>query len=416
MMRSRYTISEKLKLVESIELLTTVGTLGEDGNVVEGPISIRQACARSKCLPSTYRKWKKQLPLLKGYKLNKQSTKYRMHRGRPPFVVNDIEEELVEWLLLKREVGQCVTYRMMIRKLCKIDPRFRFKSDNAQHLVIKRLSKRNKFVYRAATHTAQRLPEEVKEEAKAFVADTIPIFAQCDNGQRHKDYIINMDQTPVFFNMSSKYTLELLGERSVNVRASKNEGSTSRATVFLSVTASGKFLKSLVVFRGTANGRVSKEFDEYDKGALYQAQEKAWCDERVMLYWIENILRPYIADMPNIPENPIRPVLMLDRYSCHLMDTVKTQIADLGIDVLYVPGGCTSLAQPLDVGINKPFKDRIRAKWNVWMEHQTEMHGEDYQPKVPRWLVARWIVKATRDINEAIGQNAWKHGPYSYFP
>ena len=32
-----------------------------------------------------------------------------------------------------------------------------------------------------------------------------------------------------------------------------------------------------------------------------------------------------------------------------------------------IPGGLTSLVQPLDVCLNKPFKDRLREKWMTWM-------------------------------------------------
>ena len=32
-----------------------------------------------------------------------------------------------------------------------------------------------------------------------------------------------------------------------------------------------------------------------------------------------------------------------------------------------IPPVTTSKLQPLDVGVNKPFKDRLRKKWNKWI-------------------------------------------------
>ena len=46
---------------------------------------------------------------------------------------------------------------------------------------------------------------------------------------------------------------------------------------------------------------------------------------------------------------------------------VVSKIAELGIKVIHIPGGCTGLCQPLDVGVNKPFKACIHWQWEEWM-------------------------------------------------
>ena len=33
-----------------------------------------------------------------------------------------------------------------------------------------------------------------------------------------------------------------------------------------------------------------------------------------------------------------------------------------------IPGGLTKKLQPLDIAVNKPFKDQLRAKWENWMD------------------------------------------------
>ena len=35
---------------------------------------------------------------------------------------------------------------------------------------------------------------------------------------------------------------------------------------------------------------------------------------------------------------------------------------------LLVPARCTSLVQPLDVALNKPFKSKMREQWQKWLE------------------------------------------------
>jgi hypothetical protein len=399
-MRSRFTTGFKIKAVQEIGYETSIDN--------EDAISIRLACWNHKIDPRQYRNWKRDYMKL----LAHRRRSYRMHPGRKSSISDEVEEELIEWLVMKREGGNHVNYDMLVTKVGQLDRVFRRKSDNAKKLVIRRLALRNKFVYRVSTHTAQKSPVEVASDALTFVAETIPVLATSFYGRRDKDYIINMDQTPVYFTMGSKSTLEFVGARSVPLIGTPNVGSTSRATVFLTVTASGKFLRNLIVFKGTENGRVSREFTDYDPRALYQAQLKAWCDKRVMVYWVKNVLQPYIEAAPE----GVRPVLLLDRYSCHMMDEILEMIGGMCVEIIHIPGGCTSLAQPLDVGVNKPFKDRLRAKWQRFVTFmQEEKDDVNYIPKVPRKMMARWIVKATTKISETIVRNAWLHAPYNYF-
>ena len=37
-------------------------------------------------------------------------------------------------------------------------------------------------------------------------------------------------------------------------------------------------------------------------------------------------------------------------------------------ETVVIPGGCTSVVQPLDVSLNKPFKGHVRAEWLSFME------------------------------------------------
>ena len=74
---------------------------------------------------------------------------------------------------------------------------------------------------------------------------------------RNKWYVMNMDQTPVFFSMSEGTTLEVEGSRTVNARSSC--GSTMRVSVAVTVTASGEDLPELlIVFKGKRNGRLRR--------------------------------------------------------------------------------------------------------------------------------------------------------------
>ena len=101
----------------------------------------------------------------------------------------------------------------------------------------------------------------------------------------------------------------------------------------------------------------------YPQGMIYACQDNAWMDERVMLMWVEMVLKPYVD---TALDNMV-PILFLDSYHCHMMNSVVNAIQYLGVEVKHIPGGCTSLCQPVDIGINKPFKAFLCEAWEKWM-------------------------------------------------
>ena len=60
-------------------------------------------------------------------------------------------------------------------------------------------------------------------------------------------------------------------------------------------------------------------------------------------------------------------MLVYDSFKGHLEESVKRHFHESGFDLAVIPGGLTSICQPLDIYINKPFKDNLRKEWHVWM-------------------------------------------------
>ena len=225
----------------------------------------------------------------------------------------------------------------------------------------------------------------------------------------HQDYILNMDQTLVPFSYDPKSTLELVGRRTVHVRKSTND--TKRATVALCVTASGKALTPMIVFKGKPKARIMmREFPKYPLGMEYACQENAWMDETVMLQWVNKVLKPYVD---NAPEG-IVPILFLDSYRCHIMSSVVNAVQGLGVEVEHIPGGCTYLCQPVDVGVNKPYKMHLHERWESWMFTEGIIDGTTSPPT--RKHIAEWAIHANNTLTETTITNAWRHGDYSWFP
>jgi hypothetical protein len=165
----------------------------------------------------------------------------------------------------------------------------------------------------------------------------------------------------------------------------------------------------MVVFRGQPNSRIAKtEFAAYPAPHRYCCQENAWMDEMVMLAWVDEILRPYVKTAPD----DVIPLLILDSYQCHMMALVVEKVHELGVEVKHIPGGCTSLCQPIDIGFNKPFKDRLWKLWISWMIAEGVIHGTTSSPM---WKnIATWVHDAMGEMSRegTIIRNAWLKTDY----
>ena len=129
--------------------------------------------------------------------------------------------------------------------------------------------------------------------------------------------------------------------------------------------------------------------------------------------WVHVVLAAYIADTP--PPPGIVPVILLDAYRVHMCQAVVDSIQALGIEVIHIPGGCTGILQPLDVGINRPYKVRIRAKWEEWMMDTIDRYGEIRPPT--REDVSAWAAETHWEMQGLpLMQNAWRKTDYSWFP
>ena len=233
--RHRYTKLEKLRIIAVLEKLQA----DEGLNVVDAA-SVLQVD------PACLSRWVKAKDDLQA---NPKTTgnKLSMHEG-PVGILKDIEMDLLNYIEEWRQKGFEVNRFTLLRKAGQLRPAILGKSIGAAKICISRFLTKNNLTHRVATHKAQRDPREVESEGKEFLEYIRP---RLTDGSRHPDFILNMDQTPVYHSMDSSRTIERVGARTVNVRVATNDS--MRVTVAVTVTASGQKVKSMVVFKGEFN-------------------------------------------------------------------------------------------------------------------------------------------------------------------
>ncbi len=124
-------------------------------------------------------------------------------------------------------------------------------------------------------------------------------------------------------------------------------------------------------------------------------------DERCCLEWVEKVIKPWAESaLPGIV-----PILLLDQYKCHLMDSVVSKIQSYGIELDHIPGGCTGLVQPVDVGINKPLKNLIHGHWEQWMMDVGIKVAKTKKP--PCETMVEWIAFSVSGLSVDTIWNSW---------
>ena len=113
-----------------------------------------------------------------------------------------------------------------------------------------------------------------------------------------------------------------------------------------------------------------------------------------MKVWIEKAWRRRLGGLGRRKR-----LLVYDAFEAHVTDTVKAAFKRENTDLAVIPGGLTSILQPLDVSLKKPFKDRVRKGWMEWMAdgiHEFTATGRQKKPSEE--LICLWISQAWNEI------------------
>ena len=85
-------------------------------------------------------------------------------------------------------------------------------------------------------------------------------------------------------------------------------------------------------------------------------------DGTLMMRWINEIYLKYTGSKKSL--------LVMDTFSAHCSDEIISLLSKHHTRVALIPGGCTSKLQPLDVSLNKPFKQVCRQKFETYCRSQ----------------------------------------------
>ena len=276
------------------------------------------------------------------------------------------KQRIVAYIDKLREEKIAVTSNMIIAKMLQIRPEFKNKSMRTLQSMCYRILKRNHYSLRKASHLGGPLPVKSLDLFYDFFRDVIRYREILEIHDTKEDYdrLINIDETPIYFEMITDKTYNKKGAKVVSIETKGNEK--KLITCVLACSASGKKLTPSLIFKGGKEGNLEFKYKNLDcvkngKIAVY-FQSNAWCDEGIFKKWIKDVYIKY-------EEEQIKKkcILIMDRAPSHIYRC--RYLEKKNKNYVFIPGGLTRYLQPLDIGINKQFKDHLK---NLYLENLAE--------------------------------------------
>ncbi|GBC10346.1 hypothetical protein RclHR1_09550007 [Rhizophagus clarus] len=202
--------------------------------------------------------------------------------------------------------------------------------------------KRYKLSLRRHTKVSQKLLQQTEELLENFCQYVMHL--RIENSYELCN-IFNMDEMPVYFDMASNFTINPKGDKTIHIRCTSNEKNCF--TVML--TCMGSSYPPICIFKE----KRMPHGEHLPTGIIVWFQENGWMDANLMKDYI-NYFKDAVISRPRTPK-----MMVYDSFRGHLYDSIKKDFHEIGFDLAVIPDGLTSICQPLDITINKPFKDNL---------------------------------------------------------
>ena len=129
--------------------------------------------------------------------------------------------ELVQWVLEQRDLQFAVTVQNIVdQAVAVIQPTNPSFKGTLSRGWAQKFMQRNDLVVRAKTSITQKLPAALEQKMTAFLQSVKEAHVVHDYP---KELIVNMDETPMYFDMSCNTTIDKKGTKTISVRTTGAE-------------------------------------------------------------------------------------------------------------------------------------------------------------------------------------------------
>ena len=217
-------------------------------------------------------------------KLNKlPKNRQRLEGAGKPLKYADIDNKLLEWLSERREAGVRKTGKALKREALRLHRANGSQSFKASCGWYTRFIKRHNLSLRRSTHISQHAKEITDDRTDTFLKYVIQMRKQHTYEDKN---IGNMDETPVWYDMPGKSTLNNIGDRDIIVSSTGNDK--QKITVTLGAYADGTKIAPLVHLPGVR----PLPKNEIPAGVVVfmcGSGQKLWANETSIKFWLNKL-------------------------------------------------------------------------------------------------------------------------------
>lgn len=262
-----------------------------------------------------------------------------------------------------------------------------------------RFLKRYGIAIQFTTNKASKIPEEFQIHILSWLRfnrrNSLPrnslekAHLISDVGRFRLGQICNMDETPIPFEYLNGRTYEMKGAKTVWAKQTRGGWDKGQATLILYVFADGlPRIMPKLIFHATTGAQIrSNEKPLYDKRVTVKFNPTAYNNEALFLRWIEE-------ELIKLEDWKDGGLLAIDAAEFHKTEKILSTLRENPIISSMIPPGCTGLVQPLDISINKPFKELLRDYVDSYVEEKERAGKESWSVGDRRVMTTICVARA----------------------
>ncbi|GAB1607331.1 uncharacterized protein LOC115219962 [Argonauta hians] len=320
---------------------------------------------------------------------NKQSL-----RGKQPHYP-ELEKDLAKWIKNKRGNGNIVTSfhvkvqakNMSQDKKYGVSKSFKFSNGWCQRF-FSRYSLPRCHKTQIALNTSSNLDDKIVK----FYSFIITLRQQYNF---ELSQIGNMDEVHIAFNVPRA--------RIADESNSNTVPRTCNFTVVLCCLADGTKLNPMIIFKRS----LIPKYEVFPSGVIVHCHSKGKVDAEGIDIWLKEVWNKRPGAVLNKSA-----MLVWDQFESHLTNRVKLVLNDMNSHQAVIPHGLSSILQPLDVALKKPFKDEFKNRLKSWIFSNNKQKTTEFFTNTPDLAtIASWVKTAWNGLpRDVVSESFLKTG------